>query len=820
MSQLPWKFLAPLPSGSESDVAISTGDTLGQALYKLQGQISPIKDEIPALLRNNQRIVIIDMNELDYNMSAIESQYQAIVLINTGDGTKTLTLHDAPNNPSVLYFYIYSQYGVNFTTTDGNFTGYIDPGLPYQLLYGYQPDGGTVATFVNYVPYHENELLTPGTAVKVSFNKYGLITDTETATPADVGLGNVPNVDCTNAANISSGKISIDRLPASAVPTLKVVADQTARFALTTTDVQNGDTVKQVDTNMMYYVVDDTNLNNAAGYDDYNSVADWSAITNIPVPVQNLSGTNTGNETATSIGAIIAAASTKATLANADKFVISNSADSGISYSVSWSDFKTNIKTYTDTLYLEPGDVFGTTNQITATAGSGSTTLSLPSTLIAPGSVKATTTLEVGSATPLNLPNWIFQCTANVNSYTQMSLQNKSAGNAASSDMVLTADNGSDTTHYLDIGINSSTYNQAAYNIGGANDGYIYTASGHLTIGTAVAKDVIFHTGGTTSTNEVGRWKHGEGLLSKLGFVVTTAVNSFTTALGVALKVIPGAAATATSTGNTTTVQGGPGGSTSGAGGAVSIIGGTPVAGAGGSVTVAGAAGVGTNQNGGNLTIQGGAATGSGVAGIITAITAGVTRLIIGAAGGWTINSSEGTAKQVITSQGTASTPKWEWPSIGAAEFSTSAGQGNLSTSDTVITYDNTDISSSHVTKLAGNQTFEFQRAGYYEVSQTYNIEKTSAAGGSSIYRGRLQLSTNGAAFADITRSICYETSPNNSSRSTGEHKMTFGKTNVIFIPSINATKDRIRAVIKLDQDGGGTESCPSASMVIKYLGP
>lgn len=51
--------------------------------------------------------------------------------------------------------------------------------------------------------------------------------------------------------------------------TQKVVADQTARFALTTDDstgVQNGDTVYQTDTGATYLVVDDTNLDSAAGY--------------------------------------------------------------------------------------------------------------------------------------------------------------------------------------------------------------------------------------------------------------------------------------------------------------------------------------------------------------------------------------------------------------------------------------------------------------------------------------------------------------------------------------------------------------------------
>lgn len=91
------------------------------------------------------------------------------------------------------------------------------------------------------------------------------------------------NID---ASKISSGTINIARLPAGALERLVIVADQTARYALTTAQVQNGDTVKQTDTNVMYFVIDDTQLNNANGYSIYSagtaaSVA-WSGVTSTP----------------------------------------------------------------------------------------------------------------------------------------------------------------------------------------------------------------------------------------------------------------------------------------------------------------------------------------------------------------------------------------------------------------------------------------------------------------------------------------------------------------------------------------------------------
>jgi hypothetical protein len=89
-----------------------------------------------------------------------------------------------------------------------------------------------------------------------------------------------------------------------------------------------------------------------------------------------------------------------------------------------------------------------------------------------------------------------------INNYFQLNIQNKSHGNNASSDVVATADNGNETTNYVDLGINGSTNN--ANIMGNANDAYLYNMSNNFLIGTGVAsKALIFVTVGTTqSTNE------------------------------------------------------------------------------------------------------------------------------------------------------------------------------------------------------------------------------------------------------------------------------------------------------------------------------
>ena len=81
-----------------------------------------------------------------------------------------------------------------------------------------------------------------------------------------------------SASEITSGTIDIARLPPAALERMHIVADQTARYALTTSTVQEGDTVKQTDTGVMYLVVDSTKLNSADGYTEYSAGTASKAI--------------------------------------------------------------------------------------------------------------------------------------------------------------------------------------------------------------------------------------------------------------------------------------------------------------------------------------------------------------------------------------------------------------------------------------------------------------------------------------------------------------------------------------------------------------
>lgn len=83
-------------------------------------------------------------------------------------------------------------------------------------------------------------------------------------------VGKAAEANKVKSTNIE-GTIPLANLPQGALERMVVVADDVARFALTTAQVQQGDTVKVESSGLMYYVVDDTKLSTAAGYEDYKA---------------------------------------------------------------------------------------------------------------------------------------------------------------------------------------------------------------------------------------------------------------------------------------------------------------------------------------------------------------------------------------------------------------------------------------------------------------------------------------------------------------------------------------------------------------------
>jgi hypothetical protein len=129
---------------------------------------------------------------------------------------------------------------------------------------------------------------------------------------------------------------------------------------------------------------------------------------------------------------------------------------------------------------------------VSGSVGIGTTNPLYPLTVAASGA----------TATP-NLTNVIADFTANTNSFSQINTRNASNGTSASSDYVVTADTGTDTTNFIDLGINNSAYSVGTWTINGALDGYLYTSDTNLSIGAAGAnKYVSIFAGGTLAANE------------------------------------------------------------------------------------------------------------------------------------------------------------------------------------------------------------------------------------------------------------------------------------------------------------------------------
>ena len=110
----------------------------------------------------------------------------------------------------------------------------------------------------------------------------------------------------------------------------------------------------------------------------------------------------------------------------------------------------------------------------------------------------------VNRGSPLSLPNAIADFTDTTNSYLQLNLRNTSSGDTASTDIILTSDIGTDTANFIDFGVNNSGFlPSASWSINGANDGYLYSASNNLSLGSAgITSYVSIFTGGLSSTNE------------------------------------------------------------------------------------------------------------------------------------------------------------------------------------------------------------------------------------------------------------------------------------------------------------------------------
>lgn len=158
------------------------------------------------------------------------------------------------------------------------------------------------------------ELRTPTDSVLSVAGKTGVVT----LVKADVGLNNVNNTADLNKPISYSTQSALDlKVDTSRTINTKPLS---ADVVLTTADIADS-------TDKRY--VTDAQLN----------------------VLENTSGTNTGNETAASIGTILNGATAKTTPVDADTIPLSDSAASGALKKLTWGNLLATAKTYFDTLY-------------------------------------------------------------------------------------------------------------------------------------------------------------------------------------------------------------------------------------------------------------------------------------------------------------------------------------------------------------------------------------------------------------------------------------------------------------------------------------
>lgn len=139
--------------------------------------------------------------------------------------------------------------------------------------------------------------------------------------------------------------------------------------------------------------------------------------------------------------------------------------------------YKSTLSTLRQTL-VDSGSHYFTGSQFIN--GKLTITGSIPSLIVGTGSLHTTGSeaLHVENSGSINMAH--FQ--SNNEYYSQVNITNTNSSNNASTDLVLTADNGNETVHYIDLGINSSTYTGGL--VGLANDSYLLNVGKDMYVGT------------------------------------------------------------------------------------------------------------------------------------------------------------------------------------------------------------------------------------------------------------------------------------------------------------------------------------------------
>lgn len=117
------------------------------------------------------------------------------------------------------------------------------------------------------------------------------------------------------------------------------------------------------------------------------------------------------------------------------------------------------------------------------------------------------TTLRVGNQALLGgTTNPIVGATGSANGYIQSYIWNASNSVSSSADFVAYPNNGLDTSGWVDFGITSQTYADAAYSVTGPNESYVF---GSAPAGSSTTGNLVFATDSTGTTNAMQWYVNG-----------------------------------------------------------------------------------------------------------------------------------------------------------------------------------------------------------------------------------------------------------------------------------------------------------------------
>lgn len=325
-------------------------------------------------------------------------------------------------------------------------------------------------------------------------------------------------------------------------------------FALAA-DLTGNITAGNILTDHLYYANGSPYVTGGSTYGDSNVTSLLAALgsnsisTTGNITAGNISGniSITGNVTGTSTNVTLVAGSYSWTFNNAGNLVLPAN-----TFSINYANGAA--------VSLGSGTNYGNSNVVTLLSAYGSNSI-VTTGNIDVGNLRATGSSVTGNNSIIAgvsgtvLANSTAAFIANVNSYAQITYQNKNSGADATADFILTADNGSDVTNYSDFGIINSGYDNATPtnslgNIVYAADTYLYAqgnisntsqSGGNLVIGTTTAsKNVKIFAGGNTAAALVAN-------ISNVGVSIT---GSLTTTGNITTANITGTSANVTITAN------------------------------------------------------------------------------------------------------------------------------------------------------------------------------------------------------------------------------------------------------------------------------